>query len=111
MTPLDRAALADALASATAETLRRIAEEHHAVAITLDEFDDPSAAFKAQANDHRIVAALALACADLEENGRSVLFGITKTGRVVLIDEDGAGYTAKGDTLPRALAALLKGDQ
>jgi len=105
MTPLDRAALADALASATAETLTMDALEMELWATHMMT-DVPETRQR-----YRRLAALALACADLEENGRSVLFGITKTGRVVLIDEDGAGYTAKGDTLPRALAALLKGDQ
>lgn len=101
--PLDRAALADALASATADDLREDAEVCRS-ALAYAGNDRTAASLQR-------LAALALACADLEENGRSVLFGITKTGRVVLIDEDGAGYTAKGDTLPRALAALLKGDQ
>lgn len=103
MTPLDRAALADALASASPETLKRDADMAAQLALAGE--------YPAEESMLRRLAALALACADLEENGRSVLFGITKTGRVVLIDEDGADYAAKGDTLPAALAALLKGDQ
>lgn len=103
MTESDRAALAAALQDATPEALREDAA--WAERQTIHYVDD------ADRTRIRRLAALALACADLEENGRSVLFGITKTGRVVLIDEDGADYAAKGDTLPAALAALLKGDQ
>jgi len=96
-----RARLADALATATPAQLRE------------------DAAFIANAqtllgnNDERFLrlAALALACADLEENGRSVAFfgKPVRWGRVE-IDGDDVDCAAQGPTLPAALAALLTED-
>ena len=91
-----RARLADALATATPAQLREDAD------YILGLVDDFAAAR---------LAALALACADLEENGRSVAFfgKPVRWGRVE-IDGDDVDCAAQGPTLPAALAALLTED-
>ena len=109
MTPLDRAALADALASATAETLREDAEICRSALAHAG--NDRTAA------SLRRLAALALACAEWSERPtRLTPFdnswdddSVTPMPWALRVPMTMA-YTHHR-TLPAALAALLKGDQ
>jgi hypothetical protein len=104
MTPPDRAALADALATATPEMLRADAEWLDGL-IKSYRHSDNNGAVPAWSR----LAALALACADLEENGRSIaFFGKPVRWDRVEIDGDDVDCAAQGPTLAAALAALIR---
>ena len=99
MTPLDRAALADALASATADDLREDAEVCRS-ALAYAGNDRTAASLQR-------LAALALAVAAMQERNVSE---VSKTGANVWL-WGGGEFSEKFPSIAAALAALLKGDQ
>ena len=112
MTPLDRAALADALASASPETLREDAEVCRS-ALAYAGNDRTAASLQR-------LAALALATAALMERAEREASNVGYNPSEVrwTVDSDGDThwrgariYDDEPRTLPAALAALLKGDQ
>lgn len=114
MTPLDRAADADALASATAETLTMDALEMELWATHMMT-DVPETRQR-----YRRLAALALATATLMERAEREASNVGYNPSEVrwTVDSDGDThwrgariYDDEPRTLPAALAALLKGDQ
>ncbi len=96
----DRTVLADALQGATVEMLR---EDAAYARVLSDNETDIGLTMQR-------LAALAIAVADLEENGRSVsFFGKPARWDRVEIDGDDVDCAAQGSTLPAALASLLRG--
>ena len=108
---MTRADLAAALEGATVEMLREDAAHHVEQARLLDLFAWPN---EPHPNDvlaarHRRAAAALLALAEVEENGRDILFGSLGPHRNVEVDGDGVDCAGQGPTLFAALAALVRG--
>lgn len=98
---MDRRKLAEALAGATVEMLREWAGD---AAADAEEFEG-----RQLERSYLGLAALALAIADVDENGRDITFGNLGRRRQVEIDGDGVDCAGQGESLPQALAHLLTG--
>ena len=113
---MDVSKMADALAGADVATLRRLGEERAAIAEWMErawteKHGGVPADIAEQKRDHRIVAALALAIAEMQERQLEVV--VTGFSRVKVVDYlytgDGeAGMLTNEATLPAALASLLR---
>lgn len=101
--PLDRAALSDALASATADDLREDAEVCRSALAYAG--NDRTAALLQR------LAALALAVAAMQERGDARVEQALTGGDFLCTDTPIHGMPYGGCDLMSALAALLKGDQ
>ena len=107
----DRDRLVDARAGADVATLRRLGEERAAIADWMErawteKHGGVPADIAEQVSDHRIVAALALAVAEMQEHGAFVDGGALAWD--VSLGSDLACASLNHPTLPAALAILLR---